>query len=94
MPGPIDGHQVLRIAAQLPPHLADAFFHDALHRAPPSRVEDAHGLALAVGHNHRKAVGDLHSQQHARRVGDQPVARAFPRTLFLRSRAHSGPRAP
>ncbi len=104
MPGPMHRQQILRIAAQLPPHLADPFFHNALRRAAPSGVEDAYGLALAVGHNHRQTVGDLDPQQHSRRVRDQPIAGGFhhfvlaqPRPLrpaLLRTPGGSPPSAP
>jgi len=72
--GPDRSYQIPWIALEMFAHLADALFDDALDGAPPSCVKNSDSAPLRVRQNNRKAIGRLHRQKQARRIGDHSIA--------------------
>ena len=66
--------QVAGQSAEAAVHLADAFLHDAFHRPPPARVEDADRAAFCVHQDDRQAIGGQNRQQQTWLLRDQAVA--------------------
>ena len=65
--------KITRATAEAADHLADAFLHDALKGAAPTRVKDPDGVLPGVDQDHWQAVGRLNRQQQAGRRGDHPI---------------------
>ena len=61
-------------ASEMAMHLAHSLFHNALDRAPPARVEHAHGAPLRVDENHRQAIRGLNAEKQTRRRCDESIA--------------------
>ena len=59
---------------ELPPHFADTFFDNALHRSAPSGMKSSNCALHGIDDDHRQAIRGFYREQHAGNVRDQSVA--------------------
>jgi len=55
-------------------HFAHSFFHNALHRTAPTRMEHSHGSQLGVDEYDRQAVSRLDGEENAAYASDEAIA--------------------
>jgi hypothetical protein len=69
---------ILGAGAEVHAHLAESFFRNASERPAPAGMNRGDGALLWIDQQNRNAIGRLHAEQQAGRVGERSIASAGP----------------